>query len=37
MDNKTELEKAAKEARNAYFRKWRSENKEKVREYNQNY
>lgn len=37
MDNKVDLGKAAKEARNAYYRQYRAANKDKIREYNQRY
>ena len=32
-----ELENQAREARNAYARAWRAANKDKVRQYNENY
>jgi|GEM_PF-1452158 len=31
------LEKLAKERQNAYMKKWRSENKDKVKRHNENY
>lgn len=31
------MEERAKNARNEYHRKWRAENKEKVKRYNENY
>lgn len=34
---KEQLEEKAREERNAYLRKWRAENKDKVRKHNQDY
>jgi hypothetical protein len=34
---KQSIEEMAAEARREYFRKWRAENKDKVRKHNQNY
>lgn len=36
MDNKT-IEEIAREERLAYFRNWRANNREKVKQHNQNY
>ena len=36
MDNKT-IEELARQARLAYFREWRANNKEKVKQHNANY
>lgn len=34
---KKQLDKAAAEARKEYFRKWRKNNRDKVKKYNENY
>lgn len=37
MTNKNELDELAREERNAYFRQWRSKNRDKIKEYNASY
>ena len=37
MTNKNDIDRLAKEQKNAYLRKWKSKNRDKVKEYNARY